>query len=158
MPRTEDDRYGAAVVRAQSLQEVAHVLHPQQELAVLNTTGQNALYCHRVLVVPCRAAGIRVSRMPRQCDYAAPLVVRHEFLTYACEGHGVKVLVVAHLYASEVKAHDGGIVARSLLGIAASTFPLPCQSIERVVLMPEHITAHLQLLQSVKELLTESLS
>ena len=41
-----------------------------------------------------------------------------DYLTaHACEGHRVEVLLVAHLYAAEVKAHDGGVVATEGVGV-----------------------------------------
>ena len=66
-----------------------------------------------------------------------------KFLSYACEGHAVEIFLVTYLNASDVETHDGGVVARCFLCVAASALPLPCESVEGVVLMSEHITAHL---------------
>ena len=119
---------------------------------MLHATGQDALHGNRVLIVPCRTARIRVARMPRQGDDAASKVVGNEFFTDAGEGHRVQILLVTHLYAAKVEPHDGRIVTRCFLCIAAAPFPLPRQTVEGIILMTKHIATSLQLLQALQEM------
>ena len=83
-------------------------------------------------------------------------MVLDDFVVDARESHTVEVFLVAHLYASEVEAHDGGIVAHGGEDVALfhtrQGVTIPGESIERVILMAEHIAFLLQGLQPFEEL------
>ena len=77
--------------------------------------------------------------MPADGDDTAALVVADDFLAHGVKGHAVEVLGVAHLDAAQLEAHHGRPVAAHVLHVAAVFLIRPGQSVERVVLMAEHI-------------------
>ena len=131
MPRTEDDGDLLAVVVCQRGQEVTHALHPHGKLLMEIATGQYLLHHCRVGHIPGRAlrellsgptaaldGGDGIAGMPTQGNNATTTVMVLDLLGHAGEGHAVEILLVAHLYAAQVEAHDGGIVAADVLHVA----------------------------------------
>ena len=162
MPRTEDDGDELSVVGLQRQQEVAYALDPRLELLGLTTSGQYAGYYGRVADVPCRAAGQRVTRVPRYGDDAATLVVSYQLVVDALEGHAVQVLRVVHLDAAQVESHYCGVVADEFQHVAASQFgtvvsvgAIPRHAVHRVVLVAHHVALLLQRLQSLGQSVTD---
>ena len=95
--------------------------------------------------------------MPAEGNDAASLVVGYQLVVDTGEGHAVKVLGIRQFYTAEVEAHYGGIVANSSQYVTPSQFPLPSDTIERIVLMSHHIAPLLQLLHAFGQLFTTSL-
>ena len=167
VPGAEDDGNGVALLVFQRGEEVRDAFQPFVEERMTHAAGYDSLHrmlrvgyaCRDVVLVdtpesvrcgvirldvvlyPCRGAEHGVARMPRDGDDAAPCMMVDDSLPDACEGHGIEVLQVALLYTSEVEAHHGGVVAHQLVCVRASLVPVPCDAVERVVLMTVHIPA-----------------
>ena len=56
------------------------------------------------------------------------------------ERYTVKILLVVHLDTAEFKAHHGRPVAADIQDITAICLVFPGETIERIILMTEHIT------------------
>ena len=179
MPGAEDDGNGVALLVFQRGEEVRDAFQPFVEERMTHAARYDGLHrmlrvghaCRHVVLVdtpesvrcgvirldvvlyPCRGAEHGVARMPRDGDDAAPCMMVDDGLPDACEGHGIEVLQVALLYTAEVEAHHGGVVAHQLVCVRASLVPVPCDAVERVVLMTVHIPALLYLRQTFNQLL-----
>ena len=91
--------------------------------------------------------------MPADGYYTATLVMLDNFFTHLRKRHTVQVFLVAHLNAAKFKTHHGWPVATNILDITAVRLIIPCQAIERIVLMTEHITLLTEGIQSFEQLL-----
>ena len=67
-------------------------------------------------------------------------MVLDDLLGHTGERNTVEVLLIAHLDTTEFKAHHGGPVAADIQDITAVSLVFPGETIERIVLMTEHIT------------------
>ena len=156
MPRSEDDRNGFSLVGLEGLEEVGHPCHPCVELLLDGVVLEDLSYDGGVFHIPGVSSRDRVPRMPADGDDTPTGILLDNLVVYACESHTVEVFLVAHLNASEVEAHDCGIVAHG--GKDVTLFhtrhgvAIPSESIEGVVFMTIHIAFLLQGLQPVEEL------
>ena len=67
-------------------------------------------------------------------------IVVDNLLGHTGEGYTVKILRIAHLDTTEFKAHHGRPVAADIQDITAICLVFPGETIERIILMTEHIT------------------
>ena len=166
MPRTEDNGHFLTIGGLQRLKEITHTTHPHQECLLVGTAHQHILHNCRVANVPGRSlrelltsqtttgnSGQRVTGMPADGDDTTTLIVLDNLLTHTGEGHAVEVLGIAHLDAAELKAHHSGPVATDVLHIAGILVVVPGQTIERIVLMTEHISLITKRVEALHQLL-----
>ena len=157
MPWSEDDGDGGAVIGLERLEEVRHAGHPRVEFLLDGVVVEDLRHYGGVAHIPSVASRDGIAGVPTDGDDATPLMVLDDGVVDACEGHAVEVLRVGEFDASEVEAHDGGIVAHCFQHVASlhsrHGVSVPCQSVEGVVLVPVHIAFLLQGLQPVEQLL-----
>ena len=67
-------------------------------------------------------------------------MVLDNLLGHTGKRHTVEILLVAHLDTADFKTHHGGPVAANIQDITTILLILPGETIERIVLMTEHIT------------------
>ena len=119
---------------------------------MLGATFQDILHNGRVGNVPCRTlreflsgiatalnGGKRIARMPADGYDTATLMVLDDFFAHLGKRHAIQILGVTHLNASQLEAHHGGPVTTHVLHITGVSLVLPCQAIERIILMTKHI-------------------
>ena len=167
VPWTEYHWYLHTVFVLKCSQEVAHALHPLLKQLMLCSALKYALHHGSVAHVPCcslweflsgQSAAFyrcqRVAWVPANCYYTATLIMLYYLLRHASKRHAVQVLLVAHLNAAQFKSHHSRPVATGILHVAAVGHVIPCQPIERIVLMSKHITIVTQSVQSHNQLVS----
>src|SRR5574344_2414103 len=152
MPWAEDDGYGFSLLGLQADEEIAYALHPCLEFSMTLPTWQYVLYYRRVSNIPCCSSRKWVAWVPTDGNNTSTFVVSNEFIVYTSKRHTIEIFLVVHLYASEIKSHQGRIVAYGFKHITSVLFPFPCHSIEGIILMCHHVTFGLQEAQPLFQL------
>ena len=75
-----------------------------------------------------------------------------QLIVYAGKGHAVQVLLIAHLYATQLKTHHRRVITHGQFHITLTILVSPANAVERIILMPGHVTFLLQTRQSVGQL------
>ena len=156
MPRTEDEWYGGTILIGNGFEECGDGIEPTYELLMLFATGEDVTNDGRVGHVPCCASGTRIARMPTEGDDAAALDMLNGFFSYPGERYRIKVLGIAHFDSAKVEAHESWEVADKLVGVGASAFPLPGDTIERIILVCIHIAFLTKIIETCDERLSRS--
>ena len=159
MEGTEDDRHLYAVRCGETVEIVSHRVYPSHELLMLLTALKHRLHSHLLLcrkqigLHPRRTASERIVEMPAQGGDSTTVELRYYLLTDAVERHLVEIDAIAQLDMSEIEAQQCRQIIAHALNIRARTVTKPSDTIHRVVVMAEHISALCLLLQISQQVL-----
>ena len=98
--------------------------------------------------IPRRSARKRVARMPTDGDNTLTHMMSAYLLSHGTERYAIEILAICHLYAAEIKAHNGRPITTTLEYIASACLVLPAKAIERVVLVPNEASFGLQTIKA----------